>query len=169
MNTPERAATSPHATSPREITLRFLAQPTDVNFGGNVHGGSAMKWLDQAGYVCATTWSSRYCVTAFVGDINFHQPIRVGSLVEARAKIIHTGRTSMHIVVDLYSCVPTACDMNRSVRCIMVFIAVDEEGHPSKIPAFEPETDQDRRLEQYALRIMQLRKVNQAEIESLKV
>ncbi|PIQ62689.1 MAG: acyl-CoA thioesterase [Bacteroidetes bacterium CG12_big_fil_rev_8_21_14_0_65_60_17] len=158
-----------HSGAQRAITLRFLAQPTDVNFGGNVHGGSAMKWLDQAGYVCATTWSSRYCVTAFVGDINFHKPIRVGSLVEARARIIHTGRTSMHIVVDLYSCVPTGCDMERSVRCIMVFIAVDEDGKPVRIPRWEPETEDDRRLEAYAMRIMELRKVNQAEIETLKV
>ena len=32
-----------------EVTFRFLAQPTDVNFGGKVHGGMAMKWIDQAG------------------------------------------------------------------------------------------------------------------------
>ena len=30
-----------------EVTFRFLAQPTDVNFGGKVHGGMAMKWIDQ--------------------------------------------------------------------------------------------------------------------------
>ncbi len=33
----------------REITLRFLAEPSDVNFGGKVHGGAVMKWIDQAG------------------------------------------------------------------------------------------------------------------------
>jgi acyl-coenzyme A thioesterase PaaI-like protein len=26
----------------RELTLRFLAQPTDVNYGGKVHGGMVM-------------------------------------------------------------------------------------------------------------------------------
>ena len=36
----------------REITLRFLAQSTDANFGGNDHDCIAMKWLDQAGYTC---------------------------------------------------------------------------------------------------------------------
>ncbi len=29
--------------------MRFLAQPTDINFGGKVHGGAVMKWIDQAG------------------------------------------------------------------------------------------------------------------------
>ena len=35
-------------TADRELTLRFLAEPTDVNFGGKVHGGMVMKWIDQA-------------------------------------------------------------------------------------------------------------------------
>ena len=32
----------------RELDFRFLAQPGDVNFGGKVHGGAVMKWIDQA-------------------------------------------------------------------------------------------------------------------------
>jgi len=32
--------------SRRETTMRFLAQPTDINFGGKVHGGMMMKWMD---------------------------------------------------------------------------------------------------------------------------
>ncbi len=39
-------------------TLRFLAEPTDVTFGGKVHGGMVMKWIDQVGYTCAVNWSS---------------------------------------------------------------------------------------------------------------
>ena len=34
------------------ITLRFLAQPNTINFGGKVHGGTVMKWIDEAGYAC---------------------------------------------------------------------------------------------------------------------
>lgn len=41
----------------REVRFCFLAQPTDVNFGGKVHGGMVMKWIDQAGYACAVSWS----------------------------------------------------------------------------------------------------------------
>ncbi len=28
------------------ITLRFLAEPNTVNFGGKVHGGTVMKWIE---------------------------------------------------------------------------------------------------------------------------
>lgn len=36
-----------------DVTFRFLAEPGDANFGGKVHGGMVMKWIDQAGYACA--------------------------------------------------------------------------------------------------------------------
>ena len=41
----------------RDITLRFLAEPQDVNFGGKVHGGAVMKWIDLAAYATAAGWS----------------------------------------------------------------------------------------------------------------
>ena len=145
-------------------TIRFLAQPTDVNFGGNVHGGTAMKWLDQAGYVCATGWSGKYCVTAFVGDINFHSPIKVGSLVEVTAKVIHTGRSTMHISVSIKSCNPRMCDYSEAIHCIMVFVAVDEAGKPVPVPSWTPKTESEIGLSDYAKRIIEVRKINQAEL-----
>ena len=54
-------------SGPRGVTLRFLAEPGHVNFGGKVHGGSVMKWIDQAGYTCAAGWTGAYCVTIYVG------------------------------------------------------------------------------------------------------
>ena len=39
----------------REITVRFLAEPTDINFEGKVRGGAVMKWIDQAGYSRSST------------------------------------------------------------------------------------------------------------------
>ena len=152
----------------RQITLRFLAEPVHVNFGGKVHGGVAMKWLDQAGYVCATGWAGRYCVTRFVGDINFDQPIAVGDLVQVDAKVIRTGRTSIHVLVDLYSCDPhRQSDYVRSVRCIMVFVAVDGDGRPTEVPAWTPETNEDMQLKDYADRVMELQRLNQKELGAL--
>ena len=87
----------------RQSVLRFLAEPGHVNFGGKVHGGAVMKWVDQAGYTCAAGWSGRYCVTVYVGGIHFTHPIQVGNVVELQATVIHTGRSSMHIMVDIYA------------------------------------------------------------------
>ncbi len=30
-----------------KITFQFISEPGDVNFGGKVHGGAVMKWIDQ--------------------------------------------------------------------------------------------------------------------------
>ena len=69
----------------RELTLRFLAQPTDVNYGGKVHGGAVMKWIDQAGYAAAVAWSGHYSVTVAVGGIRFLAPITIQDEVFAEA------------------------------------------------------------------------------------
>lgn len=156
------------STDKSKITLRFLAQPDDVNFAGNVHGGMAMKWLDEAGYVCATAWSSSYCVTAFVGDINFHEPIPIGNIVEVYARVIHTGRTSMSVAVDLYHCHPAHCELSRAIHCIMVFVAVDDTHKPKPVPAWQPESESDKLLEEYAIRIRKARKKNEEELASLR-
>jgi len=154
-------------TPRREITLRFLAQPTDANFGGKVHGGSAMKWLDQAGYACATAWSGNYCVTAFVGDINFHQPISVGHLIEVTAKVIHTGNSSIHIVLDLYASDPKESERQKAMHCMMVFVAIDDDGNSTPVPKWAAVTDSDKKLETYALRIMEVRNLNRQELDAL--
>lgn len=38
-----------------KTVFQFISEPSDVNYGGNVHGGSVMKWIDQAGYACASS------------------------------------------------------------------------------------------------------------------
>jgi 4-hydroxybenzoyl-CoA thioesterase len=78
------------------ITLRFLAAPQDSAVGGTtVAAGRVLEWIDKAGYACAVGWSASYCVTAYVGNVHFTRPITAGDLIQAHARIIHTGRTSM--------------------------------------------------------------------------
>jgi len=142
---------------PRECHFRFISQPTDVNWGGKVHGGMVMKWMDQAGYACAVGWSGRYAVTASVGGMSFMQPIRIGDMVEVHARIILTGTTSMHIAIDVDSIELTSQVTTRTTRCVMVFVAVDTEGTPVAVPVWTPVTDEDRRLSDYATRLKSYR------------
>jgi acyl-CoA hydrolase len=135
----------------RETIFRFLAEPTDVNFGGKVHGGIAMKWIDQAAYACAALWSGKYCVTVSVGSIRFHRPILVGEIIEVSAKIAHTGRTSMHISVSIKSGPPTSPLLFETNHCIIVFVATDESGNTVPVAKWTPVTPKDKLLEQYAI------------------
>jgi acyl-CoA hydrolase len=145
----------------RECHFRFISQPTDVNWGGKVHGGMVMKWMDQAGYACAVGWSGRYAVTASVGGMSFLEPIRIGDLVEVHARIILTGTSSMHIAVDVDSIELTSQHRTRTTRCVMVFVAVDADGRPTAVPPWAPASTEDRRLADYAARL----KTQRAQLE----
>lgn len=138
---------------PRTITLRFLAEPSDVNFGGKVHGGAVMKWFDQAGYTCAVGWTGTYCVTAYVGGIHFLGPVHVGELVELRATVIRTGRTSLDVAVDAYASDPRSQAPRRTGHCVMVFVALDSAGAPTVVEGWEPKTELDQVLMAYAERL----------------
>jgi acyl-CoA hydrolase len=143
----------------RELTLRFLAQPTDVNYGGKVHGGAVMKWIDQAGYAAAVAWSGQYCVTVAVGGIRFLAPIRISDLVTLRATLVNTGTTSMQFAVEVRARDPRGgADADRlCTHCVIVFVALDApEGTPVPVPSWTPETDEDRRLAAYARDVMAL-------------
>jgi acyl-CoA hydrolase len=149
----------------RELTLRFLAEPQDVNFGGKVHGGAVMKWIDLAAYACAAGWSGCYCVTAYAGGIKFVQPIHVGSLVEVDAKVIYTGRSSMHIAVEVNACDPKSLNKRKTTQCIVIMVAVDETGQPIDIPKWEPVTEEDKKQHDTAIKLMDMRKQISQEME----
>jgi acyl-CoA hydrolase len=149
----------------RGVTLRFLAEPKDVNFGGKVHGGAVMKWMDQAGYTCAAGWTGTYCVTVYLGGLHFLGPVRVGELVELRALVIRTGRTSLDIAIDVYAGDPTSPVRRRTGHCVIVFVALDADGKPTSIPPWRAESEIDRALEGYAARLAVLRKQMDAEME----
>ena len=145
---------STHLSAPlerSETTFRFLAEPSSVNFGGKVHGGALMKWIDETAYACAAVWSGRYCVTVSVGNIRFRRPILVGNLVELRARVVATGRTSMHIHVSVQAGDPKGGELLQTTDCLVVMVAVNENGHPVQVPSFVPETDEQKRLAKYAM------------------
>lgn len=141
----------------RALTLRFLAEPADVNFGGKVHGGAVMKWIDLCAYGAAAQWSGKYCITAYVGGMHFVKPILVGSMVEVNAKVIYTGKTSMHLRIHVRAGDPKSSERLLCTHCIAVMVAMDENGQAFQVPKWEPETEQDKRQYQSAVKLMEMR------------
>lgn len=147
------------STSMRDtITFQFISEPGDVNFGGKVHGGQVMKWIDQTAYACATAWAQNYCVTVYVGGIRFYRPIAIGAIVRVEARVIYTGNTSIHISVDVYSRGIREEEMQKTTHCVIVFVSVDHDGKPVPVEKFMPSNKEQEEMEQYALRLVELRK-----------
>ena len=152
----------------RELTMRFLAEPTDVNYGGKVHGGMVMKWIDQAGYAAAVGWSGRYSVTVAVGGIRFVAPIHISDLVTVHTKLVYTGTSSMHFAVDVKARDPMGGEDRLCTHCIIVFVAMEQQepAKPVAVPAWTPTSEDDKRLAEYALKVMELSKGIEATIEA---
>ncbi|HWI31916.1 MAG TPA: hotdog domain-containing protein [Microbacterium sp.] len=150
MSTP----TPPSRAASRDdrITLRFMSVPGDTAAGGrSVAAGSVMEWIDKAGYACAVGWAGAYCVTAYVGNVRHRRPIPPGSLIEVDARIIHTGRTSMHVVVTVSSSEVERHDYRPATTCVLIFVAKGADGRPAAVPTWKPASRSDRRLAESAL------------------
>lgn len=134
------------------ITLRFMTTPADTAAGGrSVAAGSVMEWIDKAGYACAVGWSGAYCVTAYVGNVRHRRPIPPGSLIEVQARLVHTGRTSMHVVVTVSSAEVETRAYTPATTCILIFVAKGADGRPTEVPEWRPVSRSDHKLATAAL------------------
>ncbi len=149
-----------------KITFQFISEPTDVNFGGNVHGGVVMKWIDQTSYACARNWAQTYCVTVYVGGIRFYSPIRIGDIIKIDAYIIYTGNTSMHIAIDVYAKGITDKKFIKKTHCVIVFVSVDKDGNPLSVKKWSPNNEKEKQLELYAIKLKSLREQIENEMKT---
>lgn len=143
-------------TAPRS-KLRFLATPADVNFGGKVHGGTLMRWIDEAGFSCAASWSSGDAVAIYAGGIQFAAPIRIGDIVEVEARLIYTTPRSMHVAITASSApIERPTELTRNARCMAIYV-VPGGGRATPVRQWEPVSEEDRILVAHAKELIALR------------
>ncbi|BCW80714.1 MULTISPECIES: acyl-CoA thioesterase [unclassified Arthrobacter] len=145
------------AGTAERVTLRFMAAPTDVNWGGKVHGGIVMKWIDEAAYVCASRYCGRDTVAVFSGGVRFYRPLLIGHVVEVEARLVYTGTKGMHIAVHVRSGDPKGRELNLTTYCLTVMVARDDEGNSVPVPAWVPVSEEDKRLHAHARELLEIR------------
>jgi acyl-CoA hydrolase len=132
----------PASASITEMTEYVL--PQHANALGGVFGGQIMAWVDLCAAICAQRHCGRNAVTAFVDDLKFEAPIRVGEVVRLRARISATFRTSMEIEVAVEG---EDARSGRRWPCVsarLTFVAIDEHGQPTPVPPLLIDTDEAR-------------------------
>ncbi|MFP5402609.1 MAG: acyl-CoA thioesterase [Gammaproteobacteria bacterium] len=128
-----------------QLTMTVLMTPDTANFSGKVHGGAILKLLDQVAYACASRYAGHYVVTLSVDQVMFRQPIQVGELVTFLASVNHTGNSSMEVGIKVVAEDIRAKVVRHVNSCFFTMIAVDDAGRPTKVPALEPWTPDERR------------------------
>ncbi len=118
--------------------------PQHANALGSVFGGQIMAWVDLCGAICAQRHSGRMAVTAFVDDLKFEQPVRVGEVVRLQATVSAVFRTSMEIEVIVEGEESTTGRRWPCVDARLTFVAIDDLRKPTLIPQLTLDTDEVR-------------------------
>ena len=98
-------------------------------------------------------------VAIFTGGVRFYRPLRIGHVVEVEARLLHTGRTSMHVGVHVRSGDPAegADGMELTTYCRTIFVGIDEHRRAVPCPAWVPANDEDRALDAHAVELVRIR------------
>jgi len=131
--------------SPRDSVTEMteVVMPQHTNSMGTAFGGTAMSWID----ICAAVVARRHCghvaVTAFVDDLEFLSPIRVGDLVKLTGRINAAFGSSMEIEVTLEREDADTRTLTLCVEALLVFVHLDDDLRTAPVPPLRLETDED--------------------------
>jgi acyl-CoA hydrolase len=117
--------------------------PNDTNPYGTMFGGAAYALMDRAAFLAANGFSHCNAVTASSEHLDFSVPIHQGEIVEAVARVVHTGRTSMIVRVDLNARSPLEKEWRPCTSGFFTMVAIDHGGQPQAVPTFTPVSDRE--------------------------
>jgi acyl-CoA hydrolase len=130
------------AASRTQMTEYVL--PQHANALGGVFGGQIMAWIDLCAAICAQRHAGRMAVTAFVDDLKFEEPVKIGEVVRLDARVTATFRTSMEIEVTVEG---EDAASGRRWPCVdarLTFVAIDETRKPAPVPPLVLDTEEIR-------------------------
>jgi acyl-CoA hydrolase len=134
-----------------------LVLPNDTNTFGNLMGGRLMYWMDIAAAYCAAKHCNAPVVTASVDNISFKNSIKLGHYVHIEAKITRAFTTSMEIYMRVWGEDTLHQFKYESNEAYFTFVALDPNDNPRPVPQVIPETEEDQKMYDGALRRRQLR------------
>jgi acyl-CoA hydrolase len=127
------------------VSLGQSMNPAYANSLGNVHGGHILKLCDECGGIVAARHARRPSVTVAIDSMTFHQPVRVGQLVNLHGRITYVGRTSMEVEVKVEAENLLTGEITHTNSAFFIFVALDEQGNPTEVPRLELTSDAERR------------------------
>ena len=138
-------------------TMTEIVLPNDTNVFGNLMGGRLMYWMDIAAAIAAQRHCNAPVVTASVDNISFENPIKLGNTVHIEAKISRAFHTSMEIHLKVWGEDFTQQFKYKSNEAYYTFVALDPNRSPRPVPQLVPETEEEIKIYEGALRRRQIR------------
>ena len=116
-----------------------------------------MRWIDEAAYVCGADWTGAQVITSYIAAIRFYRPIIIGDVIEVTARIIHTGPRSIHTSIHVITTDTDGGQPRLAAHGLAVVVSLGERGEARPVRQWEPDSDEDHRLDQHARHLIELR------------
>jgi acyl-CoA thioesterase YciA len=122
-------------TAERVPAIKVLLLPKDTNALGTIFGGVILAHIDLASAVEARKTAPRRWVTRAMREVEFHEPVFVGDVVNFFTETVRVGRTSLTVRVSV-ECERWGAGRGEKVKVTeaeVVLVAVDEGGRPTPV------------------------------------
>lgn len=107
--------------------------PETTNHHNTLFGGTAMQWMDEVSFITATRFARRSIVTVSSDKIDFNHPVPAGTVVELTAEVVHVGRSSLKVEVNMLVESMYADGQENAITGQFTFVAIDENMKPTSI------------------------------------
>ncbi len=112
----------------RSETRLFKAVfPNTTNHYDTLFGGTALKLMDEASFICATRFSRKKVVTVSTDRIDFTKPIPQGTIIELVARVDKIGKTSCVVKVDVFMEDMYSYKREKVVTGYFTFVAIGDD------------------------------------------
>tara|TARA_B100001175_G_C19344550_1_gene559151 strand:+ start:184 stop:687 length:504 start_codon:yes stop_codon:yes gene_type:complete len=129
--------------------------PGETNILNNLFGGELLARMDRAASISASRHSQQIVVTSSVNHVSFDQAITLGSTVTIQAKVSRVFNSSMEVYIDVWVDNPDG-EKIKANEAIYTFVAVDINGKPISVDKIKPESEEEQKRYDGALRRRQL-------------
>jgi acyl-CoA hydrolase len=111
-----------------------------------------MSWIDIAAAIAAQRHSNKEVVTASIDSLSFIAPVYKGWVVNLKASVNFTSRTSMEVGVRVEAENPKTGEIFHTASAYTTFVALGSNGKPAEVPALTLQTEDEKRRYEAAKR-----------------
>jgi acyl-CoA thioesterase YciA len=115
--------------------IKVILLPKDTNAHGTIFGGVILSHIDLASAVEARKTAPRRYVTKAMREVEFHEPVFLGDIVNFFTSTTRVGRTSVtvKVVVEAERWGSGQGETVKVTEAEVVLVSVDEQGRPTPI------------------------------------
>ena len=118
-----------------DLALQITALPRETNGFGDIYGGWLVAQMDLAGTAMASRIAGGRVATVAIDRMAFLVPVAVGAQLSFYTQTVAVGRSSVRLLVEVWSDDPQTSEWRKVTEAVFVFVAIDADGRTRQLAA----------------------------------